>query len=365
MKLAFRMPALLFVTMLLCSCATSSQPTIAKRYVWPIPPAEPKIEFIGAYASKLDLKTSTVMDKIIGEDDVVWLNNPTTAVGDGVSKVYVPDKEQVSIFVFDFAAKDVYRLGGEALLGVLPRVNALAIDGQGKLYITDSTNRRIVIFDPVTNISTKSLDLSKYVKSIGRIAIDTTRGRIVIPDIADHKLVVTDLDGNHLLTIGKKGAGDAEFNAPQAVAIDRQGVIVVADTFNARIQRLNPDGTFINKFGKRGDSGGDLSLPKGVAVDSDGHIYVTDAKEHRVTIYSDKGEYLLSFGGPHAQKPGMPIIAGGFMIPLGIYIDKNDRIYVADQQNGRFQVFQYLNARYLAERPFRPEELPSKSDLVK
>jgi DNA-binding beta-propeller fold protein YncE len=33
---------------------------------------------------------------------------------------------------------------------------------------------------------------------------------------------------------------------------------------------------------------------------------------------------------------------GQFQIPSGIYIDKNNRVYVSDQLNGRVQVFQFL-----------------------
>ena len=94
-----------------------------------------------------------------------------------------------------------------------------------------------------------------------------------------------------------------------------------------------------------------MALIKGVAVDSEGHIYVTDGKENRISIFSEKGEFLLAFGQSYAQtfdgKPSM----GGFLVAQGIYIDENDRIYICDQHNSRFQIYQYLNKNYLSRFP--------------
>jgi hypothetical protein len=47
---------------------------------------------------------------------------------------------------------------------------------------------------------------------------------------------------------------------------------------------------------------------------------------------------LLLFVGSGGSGPGE------FLLPAGLYVDNNDRIYVADQGNSRVQVFQYLRA---------------------
>ena len=166
--------------------------------------------------------------------------------------------------------------------------------------------------------------------------------------------MVTDLDGQFLFSFGSKGDEKGAFNRPLSVAIEADGTIVVCDSFNARIQRFTPQGAFINLFGKRGDGAGEFAIIKGVAVDSAGHIYVTDGKENRVSIFSTTGENLLVFGGKYAQMSTDVIAAGGFLIPQGIYIDQNDRIYIVDQRNRRFQVFQFLNRDYLSRFPVTP-----------
>lgn len=360
--LGFTMIAALF---LFSGCAsTGSQ--VKQRYFWPPLPDEPKIEWIGAYSSAGDFRLPTMFNMITGEgSDELVIARPLTAVGDGNGKVYVTDTEKVTVFVFDFTKQSVSTLGDSALSGIVKKVNGIALDGSGYVYVSDSVDQKIYVIDPVSDKLIKTLDISKHVKSIGKIAIDKLGGRIIVADFVGHQVAVTDLEGKHLFSFGKPGTGDGEFNFPVAVAIEPGGGIVVADARNARIQRFTSDGKFVNKFGKRGDAGGDFSVIKGVAVDSEGHIYITDGKEHRVTIYSTKGEFLLTFGGPFTQMPGESVAAGGFLVPQGITIDQNDRIYVADQLNGRFQVFQYLNARYLGKFPVLPGQAAVPQPVAK
>ena len=345
--------AIVVMLFLLSGCAsTTSQ--VKQRYFWPPPPDQPRIEWIGAYSSDNDLHPPTLLSKITGEGGELYLQRPLTAVSNSNGKVYVASAEAVSIYVFDFTKHDVFKLGGSNFAGVMKTVNGIAVDDKGYVYAADSSAKKIYVFDQISNSLVKTLDVSKYVKSIGKLAINKKAGRIVIPDISGDQIVVTDLEGKYVFSFGKNGSEDGAFNSPVAVAIEADGGIVVCDSRNARIQRFSPEGKFVGKFGRRGDSGGDFSIIKGVAIDSEGHIYVTDGKENRVTIFTQQGEYLLTFGDAKTQKPGEPIVAGGFLVPQGIDIDQNDRIYVADQLNARFQVFQYLNSSYLKQFPVLP-----------
>ncbi len=287
---------------------------------------------------------------LIGEDSSVSLTRPLSVASDGRGKVYVTDSEGSAVYVFDFNSKTVYKFGGNAYSAIFQQVNGIAVDAAGNAYASDSVKRKIYVVTP-ENLPLKVIDVSGLVTHIGRIAIDNLNGRLVLTDLKKHQIVVTDMDGKHIKTFGSKGTDDGQFNLPTAVAIEKDGGIVVGDSLNARIQRFTTNGVFVSKFGKRGDSPGDFSLIKGVAVDSEGHIYVTDGKDHRLSVFTPKGEFLIAIGGLFAQITGSRTAAGGFMVPQGVYIDQNDRIYVADQLNKRFQVFQFMNNRYLSEFP--------------
>ncbi|MEA1981081.1 MAG: 6-bladed beta-propeller, partial [candidate division Zixibacteria bacterium] len=69
--------------------------------------------------------------------------------------------------------------------------------------------------------------------------------------------------------------------------------------------------------------------------DSDGNIYVTDAMRNNIQVYNNKGQLLLKFGSEGN-------FAGQFKLPAGIWIDKDDYIYISDSINDRIQIFKYI-----------------------
>jgi len=87
-----------------------------------------------------------------------------------------------------------------------------------------------------------------------------------------------------------------------------------------------------------GHEPGTFSRPKGVAADSDGNIYVVDALFDNIQIFDESGRLLMAFG-EHGNG------YGALWLPTGIYIDKNDIIYVSDSSNSRVQVFKYLKKK--------------------
>jgi DNA-binding beta-propeller fold protein YncE len=82
-------------------------------------------------------------------------------------------------------------------------------------------------------------------------------------------------------------------------------------------------------------SPGNFVRPKGVAFDSQGNIWVADAAFNNFQIFAPTGQVRMFVGSPG-------IGPGQFQLPSALYIDKNDRVYVGDQLNGRVQVFQFL-----------------------
>jgi DNA-binding beta-propeller fold protein YncE len=133
-------------------------------------------------------------------------------------------------------------------------------------------------------------------------------------------------DGKVLLTLGKAGiAGDGpdEFNAPSAVVVAPNGDIFVADghggNTNARIVKFSKDGKFIKAWGKKGAGPGEIDIPHAIAMDSRGRLFLGDRQNNRIQIFDQDGNYL-------DQWPQ-------FSRPSGVFIDKNDVIYVADSES--------------------------------
>lgn len=340
------------VTFLLSACSPQVTSVKKNRYFWPPLPNPPKIEWIGTYTGSADITESkdSVLKSFIGVDAQKELERPLSVASDGKGVMVVSQTGKGSALRFDFNDKKVGSIADGTLDGTIQIIAGVTVDGGGNFYIADSAARKIFVVS-AQNIATKVLNVEELVSSIGFIAFDKKRNRLIIPDPKSHKVVVTDQDGKLLVTIGGVKESTVGFNRPTAAAVESDGTIVVCDSFGALIQRFSPDGAFISKFGRRGDGPSDFSLIKGVAVDSEDHIYVTDGRGGKLIIFSKSGDPLLVVGDSKGQVPGKKLYIGGFNMPQGIYIDQNDRIFVADQLNQRVQVFQYMNQKYLEQNP--------------
>ena len=164
------------------------------------------------------------------------------------------------------------------------------------------------------------------------IAIDGN-DQIYVADSANHRIQVFDTDGAFLRTIGSYGTGDGQLFFPSGIAVDLDGNILVAEAANDRVQRLTPAGEFISNIGVSGTGDGEFSWAAGVAVDSEGAIYVSDHSNDRIQRFSHEGEYLGQWGDEQSFADGQ------FYGPYGLAIDKAGNLLVTDLWNNRIQHF--------------------------
>jgi DNA-binding beta-propeller fold protein YncE len=141
-----------------------------------------------------------------------------------------------------------------------------------------------------------------------------------------HQVFKFNPDGRLLLALGKAGiAGDGpdEFNAPSAVVVAPNGEIFVADghggNTNARIVKFTREGKFIKTWGEKGTAAGEFDTPHAIAMDSRGRLFVGDRNNNRIQIFDQDGNFIDQWTQ--------------FSRPSGIFIDRNDVIYVADSES--------------------------------
>jgi predicted membrane-bound mannosyltransferase/sugar lactone lactonase YvrE len=162
---------------------------------------------------------------------------------------------------------------------------------------------------------------------------------LYVADTYDHRIAVFDQEGNFIRAIGT-----GRLNQPWDVAVSADGFVYVADTWNHRIQRFTLDGEFITEWGHEefNPETTDPTAfygPRGVAVDSEGNVYVVDTGNKRIVVFSPDGEFLRQIGSGGN-------LSGQLNEPVGIAVTDGGGIYVADTWNQRIQVFN-MNGLYL------------------
>jgi DNA-binding beta-propeller fold protein YncE len=333
------------MTVMAGCAATKTVALPQKRFFWPSEPEVPRIEWIATYFNDLDITKKSFMSEMFGEDAAVMFKRPVSVASDGEGHIVISDQEQGQVYFFDLNKHMASSLGGNSGAASFTLPSGVAVDGDGNFYVADTMSRKVYVVNGANEVL-RVMDFSDRAKSIGSLAVDRSRARLFIPDAKAKQVLMYTLTGELKNTIEGKGS----FSYPNAVAVASDGSLFIGDSFNACIVHMSADGKYIATIGSRGDSSGNLSLVTGVAVDSEDHIYVTDGRIHNMTIFDKEGNTLLTVGGQHSIASGN-IGRGGFQIPQGITIDKNDRIYIADSFNRRIQILQYLNERYLRDFP--------------
>jgi sugar lactone lactonase YvrE len=142
-----------------------------------------------------------------------------------------------------------------------------------------------------------------------------------------HQVFKFDPEGRVLMTLGKagvSGSGPDLFDQPTDVVIAPSGDIFVTDSHrngtNNRVVHFTKDGRFVKAWGAKGTGRGQMSEPHTIAIDSRGRLFVGDRENNRIQIFDQDGTVLDEWRQ--------------FGRPSGIYITKDDTIYVADSESG-------------------------------
>jgi hypothetical protein len=225
---------------------------------------------------------------------------------------------------------------------------SLAVDASGRVYVGDSGNARVQIFNSdgsyYATLGSYGSGNGEFQCLIG-ISISPVNGDIYVTDRCDHRIQVFTSSLVYKATLGVTGTpgnDNLHFNSPRGVTVDNSGNIYVADSDNQRVQKCQLVGgapgyacsTFAGvSEGVSGNDFGHLGHPLSVKVDASGRVYVADEWNNRIQVFDSSGAYLTTIGGSWGPNTGQ--MSG----PSGITVDSAGNVYVTDRENHRIQKF--------------------------
>ena len=154
--------------------------------------------------------------------------------------------------------------------------------------------------------------------------------RVWVVHESGHQIFVFSNDGSELLmTLGEKnvpGDDETHLGGPQDVAFLPDGRVLVADGFiNSRVIILDAEGNYQDEFGRAGDGRGEFNVVHSLAVGPNGRIFVADRNNRRVQVFNQTTRAAAWYHPNIAPIATWP----GFTLPLDVIVNQYE-VWVTD-----------------------------------
>jgi hypothetical protein len=261
--------------------------------------------------------------------------------------------------------------GSPATNANVNRPSGVAVDGSGDLFLVDGHNviREVSPTGIITTIAGDGLPEfggdggqatnAELAGPVG-VAVDGN-GDVFIADTSNNRIrevnpsgIITTVAGGGNNGLGDGGpATNAQLGTPTGLAVDGSGDLFIADSANRRIREVSPAGIIrtiagTGTFGFSGDGGpatnAQFTSPIGVAVDSSGDVFIADRDNNRIrevspsgviTTFAGIGPSFPSFGGLSGD--GGPATNAQLNDPTGVVVDGSGDVFIADRDNNRIR----------------------------
>jgi predicted membrane-bound mannosyltransferase/DNA-binding beta-propeller fold protein YncE len=216
----------------------------------------------------------------------------------------------------------------------------IAVAPNGSVFVADTWNHRIQKFSPTGEFITMWGSFGQAETPTAfwgprGLAFDS-KGHLFVTDTGNKRVVIFDTDGNFIGQFGSVGMQPGEFDEPVGIAISKDDVVYVADAWNQRIQAFMSDasGTYspMISWDVVGWYGQSLDNKPYLAVDSNDHVFASDPEGYRILEFSATGEFIRYWSDFNAGTDGLNL-------PVGVAVDSEGKIWVADSGNHRILRF--------------------------
>jgi hypothetical protein len=226
-------------------------------------------------------------------------------------------------------------LGGSvgSEVGQFNQPRAVALDATHRVYVADTFNDRIQMYDPRDRSWTVwggwGTNVAQFDKPSG-VAVDAG-GNVYVADANNNRVQKRAAATGQWQAWGGYGTNAGQFILPSDVAVDARTNLYVADLFNNRVQRRDAAGVWAVAI-SNGLSSGRVTAPKGLLTDGADNLYVSDDGtqtngQSRIQKFNAAGQFVAVLGGRLPSE-------GSLKRPGGLALGDNN-LYVADIENSR------------------------------
>jgi len=196
--------------------------------------------------------------------------------------------------------------------GEFSQPRGLGVDSQGRVYVADSGNARVQVFDGEGRFLASWDEADRPFEVPWDIAV-TAQDEVLVLDAGPNWIYRFSAKGKYL---GKFGGPEAQLYQPRGLSLDAEGNIYVADTGGHRLVAFDAAGQLIGALGSQGSGRGQLLEPTDVGLDAAGETFVVDNSNRRIQRWDRFGAYVGEWSIPVANAYNGPHLA---MLPDGSF----------------------------------------------